>query len=156
MVDTFKKKTDFKKAEPKEARPRIAGKFLEDEKNKLRHDTGESEMVVPAEISKGPAEDLKKPDEGKEASSARWDLFLAYFFAPLGSLILYLLNKEERAVLHSKQSAVLWVISVFFWMFLLGWAVWLYGIFVGYKAAVGEDVDIPVISQALRASKDKP
>ncbi|MEM3364163.1 MAG: hypothetical protein QXS93_01480 [Candidatus Micrarchaeia archaeon] len=154
MVDTFKKKTDFKKTEPKEAKPKIAGKFLEDEKNKLRHDTGESEMVVPAEMSKGLAEDLKKPGEEKSAPAGRWDIFLAYFFFPLGSLILYLLNKEERTVFHCKQSAMLWAVSVLFWMLFLGWVVWLYGIYVGYKAALGEDIDVPVISSMLKGKQE--
>lgn len=153
MADILKKKRDFKKTEPVAKKPPIAGRFMEDEKSKLRHDTGESEMVVPAEISKGYAETLEKPGEEKPAT-ARWDIFLAYFFAPLGSLILYLLNKEERTIFHCKQSAALWVVSVVFWMLLLGWAVWLCSVFIGYKAAIGEDVDIPILTPALKKKQE--
>ena len=150
MVDTFKRKTDFKKTEPKEMkRSPIAGRFLEDERSRLKHDTGESEMIVVGEMA-GPNKVEQKPEKESANSGARWDIFCAYFFAPLGSLVLYLLNKEQKTVFHCKQSAVLWVVSAVLWMFMLGWLVWLYGLYVGYKAANGEDVDVPMITSALK------
>lgn len=151
MVDTFKRKTDFKKTEPKEVkRPPIAGRFMEDEKSRLKHDTGESEMIVVGEMA-GPNKVESKPETKESADSGtRWDIFLAYFFAPIGSLVLYLMNKEKRTVFHCKQSAVIGIIGMVLSFFLIGFLVWLYGLYVGYKAATGEDVEVPGITSALK------
>jgi len=150
MVDTFKRKHDFKKSESATAkRPPIAGKFLEDEKNKLRHDTGESEMVVVGEISKGPAAPAPATPLTEEKPQPRWDIFLAYFFTPIGSLVLYLLNKEEKTIFHCKQSAILGILAIFLSLLLIGWLVWLFGLYVGYKAAIGEEVEVPLISSMI-------
>ncbi len=150
MVDTFKRKTDFKKTEPKEMkRSPMAGRFLEDEKSRLKHDTGESEMVVVGEMA-GPNKVESKPEKESASGGTRWDIFCAYFFAPLGSLVLYLLNKEQKTVFHCKQSAVLGIVGMVLSVFLIGFFVWLYAIYVGYKAANGEDVDVPMITSALK------
>ena len=144
-----KEKTKSKIEKKPISKKSIADMFLEEDR-KLTHDKGESDMVVPVEFSKTePTEEPIIKKEVETMSETRWDLFAAYLFAPLGSIILWLLNKENRTVFHCKQSAVLWVISFILSFVMIGLLVWLYMIYVGFKAANGEDVIVPVITDAI-------
>ncbi|MGB9635402.1 MAG: hypothetical protein ACPL0A_02895 [Candidatus Micrarchaeia archaeon] len=133
-----------KKLSKTAAKPALKGKLLE--KEKLTHATGESEMVVTGEIAK-PSEELKGSyKRGEDMAETRWDIFFAYFFGWLGGIVLWLLNKEERTRFHCVQSIVTTVLS----FFIIGIFVWLYALYVGWKAAHGTDVEVPVITGMLK------
>ena len=171
MASPLKEKKKAKKESLR--KPPIKGKFLEEDR-KLRIDRGESDMVVVGEISRPSGDTGETESRGEHMGDTRWDLFAAYLFAPLGSLVLWLMNKEDRAVFHCKQSAVLWLVSfvllfvaVFvlyvsiflnvLWLVsfvllfvLIGLLVWLYTLYVGFKAAQGDDVNVPMITDMLK------
>lgn len=146
-----KKKLLGAKKTKKLGKSTFKGKMLGGEKQKLRTDQGESDMVVVGEMAKpgtGPEQNTK--ERGETMGETRWDIFAAYFFAPVGSIILWLMNKEERTLFHCKQSGVLGILIWVLNSVLLGWLVWLYSLYVGWKAANGEDVTVPVITEMLK------
>ncbi len=147
----LKEKKKVSKQKPGAKKGAFKGKLLGEQSQKLRVDQGESEMVVIGEIAKpGVGEEPNINERGESMGETRWDLFLAYFFAPIGSLVLWLMNKEDRTVFHCKQSAVLWVVAFVLSFFMIGILVWLYMLYVGWKAANGEDVAVPVVTDMLK------
>lgn len=79
-----------------------------------------------------------------------------YFFTWVSGIIVYLfVNKKEDEYLkfHGLQAILLGiVITVMFWLpipFLpvLSLILWIYGIYVGYEASEGKDIEMPIIGE---------
>lgn len=79
-----------------------------------------------------------------------------YFFTWISGIIVYLfVNKKEDEYLkfHGLQAILLGiVITVIFWLpipFLpiLSLILWIYGIYVGYEASEGKDIEMPIIGE---------
>lgn len=130
-------------------KPPIKGKLLDDSR-KLTHGTGESEMVVVGEISHAkPVEKKLALEEDKP--QARLDIFLAYAFTWLGGLVLYFISKgDKEADWHAFHAIVLGVactvlsIATFG---ILGVLFWLYMVYVGWMAANGTKIEVPMLTQ---------
>ena len=77
---------------------------------------------------------------------------LIYFFTWLSGLIFYLIEKEDKKIrFHAMQSIllgiVITVLSMTFILGILGFVLWLYGLYVGYKEYTGETVRIPYLAE---------
>jgi uncharacterized membrane protein len=92
---------------------------------------------------------------------------IAYSFEWLSGIIVYFLSKENsRLKKHAFQAIVLGVIS-FILSFIssllllpilsavINVCIWFYGLYVGFKAYGGIDVEIPILTEALN-NKEKP
>ncbi|MEM0438166.1 MAG: hypothetical protein QXU54_02595 [Candidatus Micrarchaeia archaeon] len=130
-------------------KPPIRGKLL-DESRKLRHDTGESEMVVVGEIARAAPVEKKLTIE-EDKPKARLDIFAAYFFTWLGGIILYLISKDDRnAEWHGFHAIVLGIVGTLLSIIsfgILGLLFWLYMLYVGWNAANGVKVEVPVLTK---------
>ena len=84
----------------------------------------------------------------------------AYVLIWLSGIIVYVTEgqKDRRLKFHSLQAIFLGVIIFilfyipfvrFLWI-LLGFLLWLYGMWVGVKAYSGEDIDVPVLGEYAR------
>jgi uncharacterized membrane protein len=106
-----------------------------------------------------------------EVDGGRIMYIVAYILPVLGGLTVYFLfsGRDRRMRFHAVQSAIYWIAwlvlyyvlltaltasHVFLW---LGWilsllwlAVWLAAIYVGYEAALGVDMDIPLVAGVAR------
>ncbi len=134
-------------------KPPIKSEVLRDDL-KLRYDTGESEMVVPVEVAKGEAP-KKRLEVGVEGG-ARWDIFFAYFFSWLGGAVLYLIAKDDETRWHGFHAIVLGIVDAILWFtFILGPLMWLYMLYVGWKGANGERVEVPALTQLTDENFDK-
>ena len=74
-----------------------------------------------------------------------------YFLTFITGIIFYLISKDnKRKRQHSIQAIVLGAIMVVIgfipYLNLVNILIWLYGIYIGYKASVNEDADIPYIT----------
>ncbi len=88
---------------------------------------------------------------------------VAYVFTIISGAIIYLFFSEgnKRLKLHSEQAIILGIIilvidAILFLVpyiaSLLGLLIWLYGLYVGFKAYNGVDVKIPYITDFLLSS----
>lgn len=146
FTDKDKKKKDSK---IKKNRPLLRDKLFDDV-HKLKHDSGESEMIIPGEITK-PTE-IDESDKYVKKENFDLYLFLAYFFSPIGALIYMYYKKEMRESFHGKQALFMGIINFILMFVLIGFFTWIYTIYIGFKAAKGEDPEIPYISKMVRES----
>ncbi len=102
----------------------------------------------------------KGGDAGRQNIKSAIFIF-AYLFEWLSGIIVYVLaegNKREK--LHAMQAIVLGVcaiaVSIIFGFTvpvlgaLLGLLIWVYGLYVGFKAYNGVDVEIPIITDFVK------
>lgn len=91
-----------------------------------------------------------------EAKKSNFIYILIYFFTWLSGLIAYLIEKKDKNIrFHAMQSILLGiVIFVLTWFLffliitpLIGFVLWLYGLYVGYKASTGETIRIPYLAE---------
>ncbi len=86
---------------------------------------------------------------------------LIYVFELIGGIIAFLLsNGDKKIKFHSIQSILLWVsLAVIFFILaifsamlggLVVFLLWLYGVYVGYQAGNGVDIEIPVIGSLAK------
>lgn len=146
FTDKDKKKKDSK---VKKNRPLLRDKLFDDV-HKLKHDSGESDMVIPGEITK--PEEINDAD--KYVPKEKFDLymFLAYVFSPLSALIYMYYKKEMRESFHAKQALFMGIINFFLMFILIGFFTWIYTIYIGFKSAKGEDPEVPYLSKMVRDS----
>jgi uncharacterized membrane protein len=75
---------------------------------------------------------------------------LIYFLTWLTGIIFFLKSKDDRKKQHSIQAICLGIIiiavSIIPYIGLLSILVWLYGLYIGYKASINNDVAIPYIT----------
>lgn len=146
--DLASKKSKAGKSEVSK-KPPIKGKLL-DESRKLTHSTGESEMVVVGEIAR-PAPVEKKLTIEEDKPRARPGIFFAYFFMWLGGLLLYLLSKDDKeAEWHGFHAIVLGIVCTLLGIIsfgILGALFWFYMLYVGWQAANGIKVEVPVLTR---------
>jgi hypothetical protein len=57
-----------------------------------------------------------------------------------------------RESFHAKQALFLGIINLALSIFLIGFLTWIYTIYIGYKAAKGEDPEIPYITKMVRGN----
>jgi len=74
-----------------------------------------------------------------------------YFLTFITGIIFYLISKDDkRKRQHSIQAIILGAIMVVIgfipYLNLVNILIWLYGLYIGYKASVNEDADIPYIT----------
>ena len=75
-----------------------------------------------------------------------------YFLTFITGIIFYLISKgDKRKRQHSIQAIVLGAIMVIIGLIpfvggIINILIWLYGLYIGYKASVNEDVAIPYIT----------
>jgi len=75
-----------------------------------------------------------------------------YFLTFITGIIFYLISKgDKRKRQHSIQAIILGAIMVVLgfipYLNLVNILIWLYGLYIGYKASVNEDADIPYITE---------
>ncbi|MGC8662708.1 MAG: hypothetical protein ACP5RT_02905 [Candidatus Micrarchaeia archaeon] len=85
------------------------------------------------------------------ASESDFTYIIIYFFTFLTGIIFYLISKsDKKKKQHSIQAIVLGVIMVILGLIpvisILNIAIWIYGLYIGYKASINEDVDMPYIT----------
>jgi uncharacterized membrane protein len=82
-----------------------------------------------------------------------------YFFTWLSGIVVYLfINKKEDAYLkfHALQAILLGIaIFVVFWIPIpffpiLSLILWIYGLYVGYEASQGNDIEMPIIGEFVK------
>ncbi|MCX8205741.1 MAG: hypothetical protein N3H30_00745 [Candidatus Micrarchaeota archaeon] len=153
--DLASKKARAEKATSR--KPPIRGKLL-DESRKLTHGTGESEMVVVGEIARAAPVEKKLTIE-EDKPKARLELFLAYFFVWLGGLVLYLLAKDDtEAEWHGFHAIVLGVVCTLLGILtfgIVGTLFWLYIVYIGWQAAHGVKVEVPVLTKFTEENFEK-
>lgn len=146
FTDKDKKKKDSK---VKKNKPLLRDKLFDDV-HKLKHDSGESDMVIPGEITRPDEVDESEKYIKKEKFSL--SMFLAYLFSPIGALIYMKMKDGMRESFHAKQALFLGIINLALSIFLIGFLTWIYTIYIGYKAAKGEDPEIPYITKMVRGN----
>ena len=91
----------------------------------------------------------------KERPANDFNYILVYLLEWLTGIIYFFArgNKDKRMKLHALQAIMLGVIGIVLSVFsfidfvwVLSLLVWLFGMYVGYEASTGKDVDIPVIT----------
>jgi len=88
---------------------------------------------------------------------------LIYFFSIVGGIVAFLLsNGDKRIKFHALQAILLWVVAavisvVFSFMLYFGAVsglatllIWLYGLYIGYNAGNGKDIEAPVIGDLAK------
>ncbi len=78
---------------------------------------------------------------------------LAYVFSPLVPIILMLMeDKKSRPFIkaHNAQALILGIITILTSGFCVGLLVWVYQLYLAYKAYQGEYVNVPVISDFVK------
>ncbi len=146
FTDKDKKKKDSK---VKKNKPLLRDKLFDDV-HKLKHDSGESDMVIPGEITRPDEVDESEKYIKKEKFSL--SMFLAYVFSPISALIYMKMKDGMRESFHAKQALFLGIINLALSIFLIGFLTWIYTIYIGYKAAKGEDPEIPYITKMVRGN----
>ena len=58
-----------------------------------------------------------------------------------------------RESFHAKQALFLGIVNLALSIFLIGFLTWIYTIYIGFKAANGEDPEIPYITKMVREIK---
>jgi hypothetical protein len=146
FTDKDKKKKDSK---VKKNKPLLRDKLFDDV-HKLKHDSGESDMVIPGEITRPDEVDESEKYIKKEKFSL--SMFLAYVFSPISALIYMKMKDGMRESFHAKQALFLGIINLALSIFLIGFLTWIYTVYIGYKAAKGEDPEIPYITKMVRGN----
>lgn len=146
FTDKDKKKKDSK---VKKNKPLLRDKLFDDV-HKLKHDSGESDMVIPGEITRPDEVDESEKYIKKEKFSL--SMFLAYLFSPIGALIYMKMKDGMRESFHAKQALFLGIVNLALSIFLIGFLTWIYTVYIGYKAAKGEDPEIPYITKMVRGN----
>ncbi len=146
FTDKDKKKKDSK---VKKNRPLLRDKLFDDV-HKLKHDSGESEMVIPGEITRPEEVDESEKYVKKEKFSL--SMFLAYVFSPISALIYMKMKDGMRESFHAKQALYLGIINFVLMFVLIGFLTWIYTVYIGFKAANGEDPEIPYITKMVRGN----
>jgi len=78
---------------------------------------------------------------------------LAYVFSPLVPIILMLMeDKKSRPFIkaHNAQALILGIITILTSGFCVGLLVWVYQLYLAYKAYQGEYANVPVISDFVK------
>lgn len=141
---------DKKGKKKKETKRKPFSHDLFDDVSKLKHDSGETEMVIPGEII--------KPDEGNDSEKYvkkekfSLGMFLAYALSPIGAFIYLRRNDGMREQFHGKQALYLGVVNFILIFVLVGILTWIYTIYIGFKSAKGEDPEIPYITKKVRGN----
>jgi uncharacterized membrane protein len=97
------------------------------------------------------------PDkDSKKTDDKSWVYLAIYVFGMLGGIIGYITaEKDDKKVrFHSLQAIFLGIVMMVCWflffliipLFLVP-IIWLYGLYVGYKAYTGETVRIPYLAE---------
>ena len=146
FTDKDKKKKDSK---VKKNKPLLRDKLFDDV-HKLKHDSGESDMVIPGEITRPDEVDESEKYIKKEKFSL--SMFLAYVFSPISALIYMKMKDGMRESFHAKQALFLGIVNLALSIFLIGFLTWIYTVYIGYKAAKGEDPEIPYITKMVRGN----
>lgn len=106
---------------------------------------------------------------------------IAYVFGLITGIIVYIMSNEEpdpakksRLKMHGLQALILFIIliivSIIFsvaafipfihWMVYIGDVInvliWLYGMYVGYKAYLGTDLKVPMVTEFVRKHTGYP
>ncbi len=81
----------------------------------------------------------------------------AYLLTWLTGLIVFITvgQNDKRAKFHALQAIFLGVLLfVIGWIPFLGWIIellgWLYGLYIGYMAYTGQDIEVPVLGAYAR------
>lgn len=96
---------------------------------------------------------MTDPTFNEPTSDDRLWAALAYVFSPLVPIILLLWeDKKDRPFIraHNVQAMILGILSVLTSAFCLGLLIWLYQLFLAYKAYQGELVEVPVITNLVK------
>ncbi|MGC8478309.1 MAG: hypothetical protein ACP5NE_00040 [Candidatus Micrarchaeia archaeon] len=92
----------------------------------------------------------------KSSGNRNLVLYLAiYFFTWLGGLIAVLLAKDDKSMkFHGLQALVLGIIIVIIgfvpFVKIISFLLWIYGLYIGYEAGKGNDIEIPVIGDLVK------
>ena len=81
-----------------------------------------------------------------------WAL-LSYIFCPLiGIIVLLIEDKKNRPFIkyNAVVSIILGILFIILSSFCIGFLVWFYAIYLGFKSYQGEWVEVPVISDFVR------
>jgi hypothetical protein len=139
-----KKKKDSK---TKKNKPLLRDKLLDDS-TKLKHDSGESDMIIPGEITK--PEEIDESEKYVKKEKFSLSMFLAYVFSPISALIYMKMKDGMRESFHAKQALYMGIINFVLFFFLIGFFTWIYTIYIGFKAAKGEDLEVPYITKMVK------
>ncbi len=91
--------------------------------------------------------------EAKTRQKADFTYIVIYLLELLTGILFFIISgNEKRKKQHSIQAIVLGVISIvltpipipFVWVLTL--LIWIYGLYIGYMASIGIDVEIPAIT----------
>ena len=94
-----------------------------------------------------------------EAAGNDFNYILVYLLEWATGIVYFITwgNKDKRMKLHSMQAVVLGAIGVVAGLLLIipfAWIlevlIWLYGLYVGYKASLNDDVDIPLVTNFVK------
>lgn len=99
----------------------------------------------------------------QKAENDRILYILAYVFTIISGAVIYLFfSKDNKQLkLHSEQAIILGVIIIVLEAVLflvpyvasiIGLLIWLYGIYVGFEAYMGNEVKIPYITDFVRSN----
>ncbi len=108
-----------------------------------------------------PTKQTKKPAAGGDSSNNSIMFILAYLLTWLTGLFVYFTEgqKDKRLKFHAVQAILLGIaVTVVYWILLiipfLGllsslvlFLGWLYGMYVGWQASMGNDIEIPTIGR---------
>lgn len=104
----------------------------------------------------------KTKDSGSKLASDPFVYILTYVLSILTGIIMYIVavdGDSKRLKLHAMQAIVLgivWIVLSFVLFFIpylgtvLGFVIWLYGMYIGFRAYEGVDVEIPYITAYLK------
>lgn len=96
---------------------------------------------------------MTDPTFNETTSDDRLWAALAYVFSPLVPIILLLWEeKKDRPFIraHNVQAMILGILSILTSAFCIGLLIWLYQLFLAYKAYQGELVEVPVITNLVK------
>ncbi|MEM0086953.1 MAG: hypothetical protein QW774_01655 [Candidatus Micrarchaeaceae archaeon] len=87
----------------------------------------------------------------REQKNSNFTYILIYFFTWLTGIIFFFVSKDDkRKKQHSIQAIVLEVIMIVIalipYIGLLDILIWLYGLYIGYRASINSDAAIPCIT----------
>jgi uncharacterized membrane protein len=95
------------------------------------------------------------PDKDPKKSTDSWVYIAIYLFGLLGGIVGYLIAKDDKKMkFHAMQSILIGIIYVVCWFLfflivtpLIGFILWLYGVYVGYEEYTGKTIRIPYIAE---------
>ncbi|MGC9099596.1 MAG: hypothetical protein ACP5HW_03585 [Candidatus Micrarchaeia archaeon] len=97
-----------------------------------------------------------KTTEKKGESKADFSYIVIYLFTIITGAIFFLISgNDKRKKQHSIQAMVLGVIMIVIgfipYLGIINIFLWLYGLYIGYKASLNEDVAIPYITDFAKS-----